>query len=74
VSSPTGLLSSILKVIHELYLCMDVARLAPGLVKILIDLVRDLLALPRSYPLGFPLSLLSIFLSALNKHLLPTPL
>ncbi len=38
VSSPTGLLSSILKIIHELYLRMDVARLAPGLVKILIDL------------------------------------
>ena len=40
-----GLFSSILEVVHELHLCMDVARLLPGLVEILINL---------SYCLTFP--------------------
>lgn len=46
MSSLTGLLSSILKVIYELYLRIDVVRLAPSLIKILINLIRDLLARP----------------------------
>ena len=35
---PTSLFSSILEVVHELHLRVDVARLLPGLVEILINL------------------------------------